>query len=170
MDQAKIDQLRHDISSLDMNSDGIINAADLPAILQHSGSFTLSSLPHGLREELMHSLDSNYDGTLTSEDVQPYIDSLRGAGHTGQVVLGSLGDGHGHYSHEQLLLAYSSLQDLLRVQPAADGSIDLSELPVSLRQALLADLDTNGRHAHLPAPPAAPPRRLPDTLPRWRRP
>lgn len=163
MDDAAIDRLRVlNVTHFgDVNNDGIINSADLPAILSTAGTVTLASLPPSLRAALMEALDSDQDGTLNPQDTQPILDALRSTS-TGAAILGSLGDGHGHYSTEQLLLAYTSLQHLRDIRPSADGSVDLSSLPVSLQQALLSDIDID--RAHRTPPPSSLP--LPSRTPR----
>ena len=125
----------------DINEDGMIDERDLTAILENAGDITLDALPEDLRERLVESLDSNGDGAISDADVAPLVAALQSTA-VGAHALGSLGDGEGNFSIQQLFLAYSALEGLRNAKLDGD-SVDLSGLTPGLRDALLQDLDVD---------------------------
>jgi len=123
----------------DINEDGMIDERDLTAILENAGDVTLDALPEDLRQRLIESLDSNGDGAISDADVAPLVAALQSTA-VGKHALGSLGDGEGNYSIQQLFIAYSALEGLRNAKLDGD-SVDLSGLTPDLRRALLQDLD-----------------------------
>ena len=148
-DLANVPGLVH--SRMDANNDGVVDARDLPALLRAAGGVSIDQLPPALRSALLSTLDTDHDGTLSMADLAPVMTALSSS-RTGAALIAQLGDGHGHYSPQQLLLLYTNLSTLARrAAVRVDGTVDLSGVAPSVRSALLADLDADGDGKLTPA-------------------
>jgi len=124
---------------LDLNNDGVINQADLPAILNAVGTIDINALPDDMRNNLLAGLDRNGDGSITGADMLPIVHAINQT-HAGDQLLQQLGDGNGQYSAQQLFQLYTSLTHLANNrQTTSDGCVDLSSAPPVVRNQLLAD-------------------------------
>ena len=138
------------LQNADMNHDGVIDASDLPFVLEALSGTSVSDLPPRLRDALLRAADTNGDGEINQGDIEPMVQSLVGS-ETGRAILDLLRNPDGTYDPRALAQVFAELVQLGSQPPAADGHLNLSNLSPDVRQVLLDHLDLDNDGALTPA-------------------
>lgn len=135
----------------DTNGDGVIDRSELQHFLaDQGGSVSFDDLPAGMRDALIAGLDQNGDGQLNSDDLAPITAAFQSTA-SGRTLLASIGDGQGHYSAQELLMWYSTLNRLSHTPPTSQGCVDMAHVPQTFQLVLVRNFQQPGQPCVRPA-------------------